>query len=82
MKDILICVAGATPQIITETMYALSRNVPPVFIKELYIITTLYGKQLIADTLIKQGILKRFIEEYKLPEISFAGGLPYRNKKP
>lgn len=71
MKDILVCVAGATPQIITETMYALSRNVPPVFAKELYIITTSYGKQLIADTLIKQGILKQFIEEYKLPEIPF-----------
>lgn len=71
MKDILICVAGATPQIITETMYALSRNVPPVFVKELYIITTSYGKQLIADTLIKQSILKRFIEEYRFPDISF-----------
>ncbi|GAB63422.1 MAG: TIGR02584 family CRISPR-associated protein [Candidatus Jettenia sp.] len=71
MKDILICVAGATPQIITETMYALSRNIPPVFIRELYIITTSYGKQLITDILIKQGILRRLIEEYKLPDISF-----------
>lgn len=71
MKDILICVAGATPQIVTETIYALSRNVPPVFVKELYIITTSYGKQLIADTLIKQGILRQLAEEYKLPDISF-----------
>lgn len=71
MKDILICVAGATPQIVTETIYALSRNIPPVFVKELYIITTSYGKQLIADTLIKQGILRRLIEDYKLPEIYF-----------
>lgn len=71
MKDILICVAGAIPQIVTETIYALSKNIPPVFVKELYIITTSYGKQLIADTLIGQGMLKRLIEEYKLPEISF-----------
>lgn len=71
MKDILICVAGATPQIVTETIYALSRNIPPVFVKELYVITTSYGKQLITDTLIKQDILKQLIEEYKLPGISF-----------
>jgi CRISPR-associated protein (TIGR02584 family) len=71
MKDILVCVAGATPQIITETIYALSRNTPPVFIKELFIITTSCGRQLIADTLIRQGILQRLKEEYKLPEIFF-----------
>lgn len=71
MKDILICVAGATPQIITETIYALSRNTPPVFVRELYIITTSYGKQLIVDTLIKQGILRRLADENKLPEIYF-----------
>lgn len=73
MKDILICLAGVTPQIVTETIYALSRNIPPVFVKELYIITTSYGKQLIVDTLIKQGILKRLTNEYKLPEIYFTG---------
>ncbi|MEP9411822.1 MAG: TIGR02584 family CRISPR-associated protein [Candidatus Brocadia sp.] len=71
MKDILICVAGATPQVITETIYALSGKVPPVFVKELYVITTSYGKQLIVDTLINQGILKRLTDEYKLPEIYF-----------
>ncbi len=71
MKDILICVAGATPQIITETIYALSRSIPPVFVRELYIITTSYGKQLIVDTLIKQGILRRLADENKLPEIYF-----------
>ncbi|MCF6158472.1 MAG: TIGR02584 family CRISPR-associated protein [wastewater metagenome] len=71
MKDILICVAGATPQIVTETIYALSRNIPPVFIRELYIITTSYGKQLIADTLIRRNILTQLIEEYKLPQIRF-----------
>ncbi|MCF6149117.1 MAG: TIGR02584 family CRISPR-associated protein [Candidatus Kuenenia sp.] len=71
MKDILICVAGATPQIITETIYALSKTMPPVFVKELYVITTSYGKQLIVDALIRQGILRQLIKEYKLPEIPF-----------
>lgn len=71
MKDILICVAGVTPQIITETIYALSKSIPPVFARKVYIITTAYGKQLITDILIKQGILKRLIGEYKLPDISF-----------
>ncbi len=71
MKDILICLAGVTPQIITETIYALSRNIPPVFVKELYIITTSYGKQSLTDSLIKHGILKQLIKEYRLPDIYF-----------
>ncbi|MGQ3684156.1 MAG: CRISPR-associated ring nuclease Csm6 [Candidatus Loosdrechtia sp.] len=71
MKDILICVAGATPQIVTETIYALSTKIPPVFVKELYIITTSYGKQLLAGTLIQQGILRKLRDEYRLPDICF-----------
>ena len=68
-RDILICVAGATPQIITETIYALSRKDPPVHPEELYIITTLTGMEVIKEALIDRGILSRLIEEYGLPHI-------------
>jgi CRISPR-associated protein (TIGR02584 family) len=31
LKEVFIFVAGATPQIITETIYALSQKDPPVY---------------------------------------------------
>jgi CRISPR-associated protein (TIGR02584 family) len=70
-RNILICLAGATPQIITETIYALSRMEPPVQIEELYIITTLHGKRLIEKTLIDEGVLEGLLREYDIPPIRF-----------
>jgi CRISPR-associated protein (TIGR02584 family) len=71
MKNILICVAGATPQVITETIYALSRKSPPVHIDELNVITTAFGKKLITERLIKDGVLERLLREYALPSVKF-----------
>lgn len=68
-KELLIFVAGATPQIITETLYAFSQKQPPVFPDEIYIITSTTGRQKIEETLLKRGILKKMIKEYSLPEI-------------
>ncbi len=68
-KNILVCVAGATPQIITETIYALSVKKPPVYMDELYVITTAHGKKLIEKKLLTEKILSRLINEYNLPEI-------------
>lgn len=39
-REILILVAGATPQIITETIYTLSQKHPPVYPDGVFIITT------------------------------------------
>ncbi len=72
-KDILIMVAGTTPQIITETIYALSQKTPPVYPNEIFIITTATGRKKIEDTLIKKGILRRLVREYGLPEIGLTG---------
>ncbi|MFN3480398.1 MAG: CRISPR-associated ring nuclease Csm6 [Thermodesulfovibrionales bacterium] len=68
-KEIFIFVAGATPQIITETIYALASGNPSVYPNELYIITTRTGKRRIEDTIIKQGILDLMSAEYKIPSI-------------
>lgn len=68
-KEVLIFVAGATPQIITETIYAFSQKRPPVYPDEIYIITTTTGRQRIEETLLKRGILNDLIKEYSLPEI-------------
>lgn len=69
-REILIFVAGTTPQIITETIYSLSQKISPVYPDEIFIITTSKGRRKIEDTLLKQGVLKRLIREYNLPDIS------------
>lgn len=68
-KEVLVCVAGATPQIITETLYALANKNPPVYINEIYIITTAVGKKLIEENLLKKGILNKLLDDYNLPSI-------------
>ncbi|MCS7214783.1 MAG: CRISPR-associated ring nuclease Csm6, partial [Thermodesulfovibrio sp.] len=71
MKNILLCVIGITPQIITETLYALYKNNPPVLIDELFIITTSKGAECIKETIIKENILEQFTKDYAVPKIKF-----------
>ncbi len=70
-KEILIFVTGATPQIITETIYALAVKTPPVIPHKLYFITTSKGKELIRKTLLEGNILQTLAEELRqtLPPI-------------
>ncbi len=70
MKEILIFVAGATPQIITETIYALAHLDPPVYPDKVYIITTTTGRKRIEDTIIKKKILNLMADEYNMPPIN------------
>ncbi|MCX7974437.1 MAG: CRISPR-associated ring nuclease Csm6 [Candidatus Aminicenantes bacterium] len=69
-KEIFIFVAGASPQIITETIYALAQKKPPVHPDEIYIITTAHGKKIIIQALINEGILNSLCCEYGLPLIN------------
>jgi len=71
-REILIFVAGATPQIITETIYALAMQTPPVYADELHIITHSQGKQLIMQKLVKDGVLQQLCKEYGLPRLSLS----------
>ncbi|MDI6864273.1 CRISPR-associated ring nuclease Csm6 [Thermodesulfovibrio yellowstonii] len=71
-EELLVCVAGATPQIITETIYALAIKDHPVYINKLFVITTKRGKEIIIDTLLNKGILISLISEYNLPVIEFS----------
>lgn len=74
MKNILLCVIGVTPQIITETIYALYKRNPPVFIDELFIITTSKGADHIKETILEKKILEKLIKDYNLPPIEFNPG--------
>jgi CRISPR-associated protein Csx14 len=70
MKEILIFVAGATPQIVTETIYALAHANPSVYPDEIYIITTTTGRKRIEDTVIKKKIFNLMADEYGIPPIN------------
>ncbi len=68
-REILVFVIGTTPQIITETLYALTQEFkPPVIPEEIHIITTSIGKEKIEEELIKKERLSAFSKEFGLPE--------------
>jgi len=71
MKHILLAVTGGSPQVITETIYALAQLSSPVHINELHVVTTAFGKRQIVEKLLKEGKLRYLLEDYNLPEIQF-----------
>jgi len=69
MKNILVSIAGLSPQIITETLYYyLIERKPPVWIDEVKILTTLPGKQKIMESLLDKnnGQFYLFCKEYNI----------------
>jgi CRISPR-associated protein (TIGR02584 family) len=65
-RNILLCVAGMTPQIITETLYALTQE-RRERVDEIRVITTLSGKKKLLDTLLgEQGKLNEFCAEFSI----------------
>ena len=73
-KEIFIFVAGTTPQIITETICALSQKTIPIYPDEIFIITTLTGKRFIEKQLLDSGILSEMMLELGLPQIPITEG--------
>ncbi|MBI4843639.1 MAG: TIGR02584 family CRISPR-associated protein [Nitrospirae bacterium] len=69
-REIFIFIAGSTPQVITESIYALAMAKPPVYPHELYIITTCRGKAIAENALIEKGELKKLCDEYGIPSLS------------
>lgn len=65
MKNILLAVTGLSPQVITETLYALHQRNQPV--DEIHIISTRSGKERIYAELIGgiQGHFYRYLKEYE-----------------
>jgi CRISPR-associated protein (TIGR02584 family) len=52
MKDILIITAGATPQIVTETVWGLLKRKPPFLPAALHLVTTAHGREVFARELL------------------------------
>jgi len=71
-KHILVAVSGNTPQIVTETLYALMMCDKPVPISEVHILTTTKGKQIAWKGLGgPTGAIARFCKDYMKPQIAF-----------
>ncbi len=73
-RRILLAVTGLSPQIVTETLYALAVDARPAFVPtEIHLITTAEGAErarlaLLSD---KLGWFHRLRHDYALPEITF-----------
>jgi CRISPR-associated protein (TIGR02584 family) len=71
-REILIFVAGTTPQIITETLYGLILGKkPPVVPDEIYVLTTAGGEKRIREELIQSGRIEAFRKEFGLKPLPF-----------
>ncbi|MGS0497029.1 CRISPR-associated ring nuclease Csm6 [Pseudoalteromonas mariniglutinosa] len=68
MKHILLIVTGASPQVLTETLFALHQSGRPIP-EEIFVITTKSTKGMLIDGLFAQGNLARLIADYQLPSI-------------
>lgn len=65
-KTILLAVTGATPQVVTETLYGIYQQ-GLEWPDEIVIITTSFGKNQAYLQLIAEGKLKALCDEYQLP---------------
>lgn len=73
-KRILLAVTGLTPQVVTETLYALIRTAPVPFIPtEVHVLTTAEGAQRARLTLLSAdpGWFHRFCRDFGITELHF-----------
>jgi CRISPR-associated protein (TIGR02584 family) len=74
-REILVAVAGLTPQVITETLYYLTQvRDPPVGIAEIHILTTQPGRERILTDLLTpdRGRFYTFCTEYDVDPTGIA----------
>jgi len=73
-RRILLCVTGLSPQIVTETLYALAVTGEPRFVPtEIHLITTADGAERARLTLLSEepGWFRQLHQDYGLPDIHF-----------
>jgi len=73
-RRILLAVSGLSPQILTETLYALAvEQQPPYVPTEIYLITTSTGAKRAEESLLSDdlGWFARLRQDYALPAIAF-----------
>ncbi len=62
-RNILLCVAGLTPPIITETLYVLAVK-EKIRIDEIQVITSTIGKKIVKERLFDSGKWREFCNDY------------------
>ena len=70
MKNLLLATTGASPQVLTETLYAIHQSGRP-FPAEVFVITTANAKSELMNGLFRDGHLQALKEEYSLPDFIF-----------
>jgi len=67
-RTILVAVAGGSPAIVTETLWALAKRTAPVHVDEVRILTTAKGKSAILNSLLSptDGKFKSCLEELEV----------------
>ncbi|MGY5760696.1 CRISPR-associated ring nuclease Csm6, partial [Vibrio cincinnatiensis] len=70
MKNILLSTTGASPQVLTETLYAIFQSGRP-FPDSVYVITTQSAKPALVNGLFRDGHLQALKDEYQLPDFAF-----------
>lgn len=71
MKKVLVAVTGISPQILTETIYALAMSENSWIPDEVHVVTTLVGQEKIKEFLFLEGYFLKLCQEYSLPYIHF-----------
>ncbi len=69
-KHILLIVTGASPQVLTETIFALNQQGKQLP-EEVFVITTQNTKDMLVNGLFTQGHWQKLIDDYQLPAITF-----------
>jgi CRISPR-associated protein (TIGR02584 family) len=65
MRDVLVAVCGLTPQVVTETLWALHHHTPPIHPAEIWILTTRAGQNACRHKLFgPTGALAAYLREY------------------
>src|SRR2546425_11051372 len=73
-RRVLLAVTGLSPQVVTETLYALTQKMEPAFVPtEVHLLTTAEGAERARLTLLSDepGWFHRLRRDYDLPEIVF-----------
>lgn len=72
-RRILVCVTGLTPQVVTETVYALAQQVPSWIPTEVHVLTTVTGAQRARLLLLAEdrAQFRRLCDEYDLHDVAF-----------
>lgn len=69
MRNVLITVTGTTPQVITETLWALCTRDHPFVPDTIHVVTTVEGRQCAERRLLVDGILARLSRDLGLKQV-------------